>query len=111
MGVVRFNDSSSVENPLSSHIDSGVDMKIRRGLVISDSGEDHGNTRNHCEFHHDKGYENQENVKSKALAPGTMDDKEMKLCEEIKEDKNIYTMLASVHTNDICEDTTENGPC
>ncbi|PPD96324.1 hypothetical protein GOBAR_DD06669 [Gossypium barbadense] len=111
MGVVRFNDSSSIENPLPNHIDSGVNMKVGRGLVISDSGGDHGKTKNHCEFHHEKGYETQESVKFKALAPGTMDDKEMKLYEEIKEAKNIYTMLASVHTNDICEDTNEKGPC
>ncbi|XP_040960237.1 uncharacterized protein [Gossypium hirsutum] len=27
-GVVRFDDSSSTENPLPSHIDNGVDMKL-----------------------------------------------------------------------------------
>ena len=36
-----------------------------------------------------------------------MDDKEMKLCEEIKEEKNIHTMFRGVHTNDIYEDTNE----
>ncbi|PPD72224.1 hypothetical protein GOBAR_DD30878 [Gossypium barbadense] len=38
MDVFRFDDSSSAENPLLNHIDKGVDMRARRGLVISDSG-------------------------------------------------------------------------
>ncbi|PPD71795.1 hypothetical protein GOBAR_DD31306 [Gossypium barbadense] len=111
MGVVIFDDSSSTENPLPDHDDNGVDMRSGRGLVISNSGGNHGKTRNHCKFHHEKGYETQESMKLKALVPGMMDDKEIKLCEEIKEEKNIHTMLGSVHTNDIYEDTNEKGPC
>ncbi|PPD79903.1 hypothetical protein GOBAR_DD23169 [Gossypium barbadense] len=110
MGVVRFDDSSSAENPLPNHIDNRIDMKVGRGSVISDSGGNQGKIRNHCEFHHEKGYETQESMKFNALAPDMMDDKEMKLCEEIKEEKNIHTMLASVHTNDIYEDTNEKDP-
>ncbi|PPD96682.1 hypothetical protein GOBAR_DD06296 [Gossypium barbadense] len=110
MGFVRFDDLSSAKNTLPNHVDNGVDVRVGRGLVISDSGGNHGETRNSCEFHHEKGYETQESVKFKALTPGMMDDKEMKLCEEIKEEKNIHTMLASVHTNDIYEDTNEKRP-
>ncbi|PPD91637.1 hypothetical protein GOBAR_DD11429 [Gossypium barbadense] len=76
-----------------TNIYNGVDVKVGRGSVISDSEGNQGKTRNHCEFHHEKGYETQESVKFKALAPDMMDDKEMKLCEEIKEEKNIHTML------------------
>ncbi|PPD96157.1 hypothetical protein GOBAR_DD06831 [Gossypium barbadense] len=109
MGVVRFDDSSSAENPLPDHDDNGVDVRARRGLVISDSGGNHRKTRNHCKFHHKKGYETQECVKFKTL--GIMDDKEMNLCEEIKEEENIRTELGSVHIKDIFEDTNEKGPC
>ncbi|PPD98193.1 hypothetical protein GOBAR_DD04791 [Gossypium barbadense] len=111
MGVVRFDDLSSAENPLPNHIDNEVDMKAGRGLVISDSEGNQGKTMNHCEFHHEKGYETQESVRFKALVQGMMDNKEMKLCEEIKEEKNIHTILGIVHINDIYEDTKENGPC
>ncbi|PPD76479.1 hypothetical protein GOBAR_DD26596 [Gossypium barbadense] len=108
---IRIDDSSNAKNPLPNHVDNGVDVRQGRGLFISDSRGNHGETRNHCEFHHEKGHETQESVKFKALAPGMMDDKEMKLCEEIKEEKNIHTMLASVHTNDIYEDKNEKEPC
>ncbi|PPD98655.1 hypothetical protein GOBAR_DD04319 [Gossypium barbadense] len=111
MGVVRFDDSSSAENPLPNHIDNGVDVRAGMGLVIYDSGGNHGKTRNHCDFHHKKGHETQESVKFKALVKGMIDDKEMKLCEEIKEEKNIHIMMGSVHINDIYEDTNEKGPC
>ncbi|PPD90635.1 hypothetical protein GOBAR_DD12425 [Gossypium barbadense] len=57
MGVVKFDDSSSVENPLPDHDDNGVDVRAGRGLVIFYSGGNHGKTRNHCKFHHEKGYE------------------------------------------------------
>ncbi|PPD83945.1 hypothetical protein GOBAR_DD19119 [Gossypium barbadense] len=112
MGVVRFNDSSSAENPLPDHDDNGVDVRARRGLVISDSEGNHGKTRNRCEFHHEKGYETQESVKFKALVPGMMDDKEIKLCEEIKEEKNIHTMLGKGNhgkTRNRCEFHHEKG--
>ncbi|PPD89991.1 hypothetical protein GOBAR_DD13059 [Gossypium barbadense] len=111
MGVVRFDDSSSAENLLPSHIDNGVDMKVGRGSVISDSGGNKGKTRNHCDFHHERGFETQESVEFKALVQDMMDDKGMKLREEIKEEENIRSMLASVHTNDIFEDTNEKEPC
>ena len=109
MGVVRFDDSSNIENPLPDHDHNAVDVRAGRGLVISDSGGNHGKTRNHCKFHHEKGYETQECVKFKAL--GMMNDTEMKLCEEVKEEENIRTELGSVHTNGIYEDTNEKGPC
>ncbi|PPD72268.1 hypothetical protein GOBAR_DD30830 [Gossypium barbadense] len=108
MGVVRFDDSSSTENPLPDHDDNGVDVRAGRGLVISDSGGNYGKARNHCKFHHEKGYETHERVKFKTL--GMTDDKEMKLCEEIKEEENIRTKLGSVHINDIFEDTNEKKP-
>ncbi|PPD71430.1 hypothetical protein GOBAR_DD31675 [Gossypium barbadense] len=53
MGVARFDDSSSTKNPLPNHVDNGVDVRAGRGLVISNSGGNHGETRNRCEFHHD----------------------------------------------------------
>ncbi|PPD83097.1 hypothetical protein GOBAR_DD19962 [Gossypium barbadense] len=66
MGVVRFDDSSSAENSLPNHTDDGVDVRAGRELVVSNSGGNHGKTRNRCEFHHEKGYETQESVKFKA---------------------------------------------
>ncbi|PPD95950.1 hypothetical protein GOBAR_DD07014 [Gossypium barbadense] len=111
MDVVKFDDPFSTKNPLPNHIDNGVDIKAGRGLGISDSEGNQGKTRNRCEFHHEKGCETQESVKFKVLVPGMMDDKEMKLYKEIKEEKNIHTIFASVHTNDIYEDTNEKGHC
>ncbi|PPD78644.1 hypothetical protein GOBAR_DD24430 [Gossypium barbadense] len=109
MGVVRFDNSSSAENPLPDHDDNGINVRAGSGLVITDSGGNHGKIRNHCKFHHEKGYETHESVKFKTLC--MIDSKEMKLCEEIKEEENIRTELRSVRINDIFEDTNEKGPC
>ncbi|PPD77353.1 hypothetical protein GOBAR_DD25722 [Gossypium barbadense] len=106
-GIVKFDNSS---NLLPNHVDNRVNMRVGGGLVIFDSGGNHGNTRNHYEFHHKKGHETQESVEFKALVQGKMDDKEMEFCEEIKEERNIHTMLGSVHINAIHEDTIEKGP-
>ncbi|PPD70333.1 hypothetical protein GOBAR_DD32786 [Gossypium barbadense] len=107
-GIVKFDDSS---NLLPNHVDNGVNVRARRGLVISDSGGNHGKTRNHYEFHHEKGHETQECMEFRTLVQGWLDDKEMEFCEEIKDERNIHTMLGSVHINAIYEDTLEKGPC
>ncbi|PPD94889.1 hypothetical protein GOBAR_DD08090 [Gossypium barbadense] len=97
MGVVRFDDSSSAKNPLPN----GVDVREGWGLVISNSGGGHGKTMNHCEFHHEKGYETQESVKFKALAPGTMDDKEMKLYSDFPLERGMCLDGSHDFGNDI----------
>ncbi|PPD99424.1 hypothetical protein GOBAR_DD03541 [Gossypium barbadense] len=102
--VDRFDESSNAENPLPNHTDNRVDVRAGRGLVVSDSGGSHG------DFHHERGSETQESVEFKALVQDMRDDKGMKLCEEIKEEENMRTMLAKVHSNDIYEDTNEKGP-
>ncbi|PPD80007.1 hypothetical protein GOBAR_DD23065 [Gossypium barbadense] len=107
-GIVKFDDSS---NLLSNHIDSGVRVRARKGLAISELRGNHRKTMNYREFHHEEGYETQESVELKALVPGMIDDKEMEFSKEIKEVRNIHTMLGSVHINAIYEDTLENGPC
>ncbi|PPD99283.1 hypothetical protein GOBAR_DD03684 [Gossypium barbadense] len=107
-GIIKFDDSS---NLLPDHVDNGVGVRARRGLVISDSRGNHGKTMNHREFHHEKGYETQESVELKTLVPGMIDDKEMEFCEEIKEERNMHIMLGSVHINSIYKDTLEKGPC
>ncbi|PPE01451.1 hypothetical protein GOBAR_DD01508 [Gossypium barbadense] len=103
-GIVKFDGSS---NLLPNHVDNRLNVRTRRGLVISDSRK----IRNHCEFHHEKGHETQECVELRTLVQGRMDRKEMEFCEEIKEERNIHTMLGSVHINAINEDTLEKGPC
>ncbi|MFQ6669984.1 hypothetical protein Gotur_035035 [Gossypium turneri] len=83
MVIVKFDDSSSTENPLPNHAVNGINMMseamgrrikvdvakirtplrrvwkemIKRGLIVSDLGERCEETRNYCEFHHKEGHE------------------------------------------------------
>ncbi|XP_040964504.1 uncharacterized protein [Gossypium hirsutum] len=89
MGVVKFDDSTKVENPLSNHTDGGVNMigekkrikadiadvktplrwvwkeMVKRGLIASE--ESCEKRRNYCEFHCEMGHEIQECTEFRAV--------------------------------------------
>ncbi|KAA3469614.1 RNA-directed DNA polymerase (Reverse transcriptase), Ribonuclease H [Gossypium australe] len=77
------------------------------GLSMSDPERSCENSRNYCEFHHEKGHEIQECAEFRALVQGLMDNKEIEFCEGVKE--SVKEMLENVHINAIYEETTEGG--
>ncbi|XP_016706957.1 uncharacterized protein [Gossypium hirsutum] len=123
MGVVKFDDSPSVENPLPNHTDKGLNMIsenmgegvktdiaevktplkwvwkeiARRGLVIS--GFEKGwKTKNYCEFHHEIGHKIQRCEEFRALVQSMMDNKEMESYKEAKEKRSICTSDSMTRT-------------
>ncbi|XP_052481139.1 uncharacterized protein LOC128035439 [Gossypium raimondii] len=111
MSVVKFDDSTMVENLLPNHTDNGVNMMgedrriktdiadvktplrwvwkemVKRGLVVSEgSCEKRGN---YCEFHHEVGHETQECTEFRAMLQGMMDNRKMKFCEGVQEENHV----------------------
>ncbi|XP_016669969.1 uncharacterized protein [Gossypium hirsutum] len=105
MGVVKFDDIPSTENPLLNHCDQGVnaigdaDMRkikedmtdvrtlikiiweemVKRKMIIS-KGRNRG-VRDYCEFHTEEGHKIQECDAFKALVQSLMDNKELEFYE------------------------------
>ncbi|XP_040951494.1 uncharacterized protein [Gossypium hirsutum] len=110
-GVVKFDDTPGTENPLPSHTDKGVNAIIenmgrkvklniadvrtplklvwkemqKRGLVPQELRDKIQDTRNYCEFHHEKDHEIQNCIEFRALVHGLMDNKELEFLESIEE--------------------------
>ncbi|XP_012482909.1 uncharacterized protein LOC105797494 [Gossypium raimondii] len=115
IGIVKFDDSSTIENLLPNHAVNGINVMseamgrrikadiakvntplrrvwkemIKRGLIVSDLEKICENTRNYCEFHHEEGHEIQECKEFKVLVQGMMDEKEVEFYEEVKEEGSI----------------------
>ncbi|XP_017624607.1 uncharacterized protein LOC108468225 [Gossypium arboreum] len=111
-GVVKFDDTSSTGNPLPSHTDKGVNAIIEnmgrkvklnieevrtplklvwkemqnRGLVPQGLGDKIQDTRNYCEFHHERYHEIQNCIEFKALVQGLMDNKELEFLESVEKE-------------------------
>ncbi|XP_017644182.1 uncharacterized protein LOC108484794 [Gossypium arboreum] len=105
MGVVKFDDTTSIENSLPNHSDQGVNaigetgmrrikedvaevkmpMKViweemmKEEIIISEEGNK--GARVYCEFHAEEGHEIQECDKFKALVQSLMDNKELEFYE------------------------------
>ncbi|XP_040967970.1 uncharacterized protein [Gossypium hirsutum] len=93
-GVLKFDDTPGTGNPLASHTHKGVNAIIenvgrkvklniaevrtplklvwnemqKRGLVPQGLGDKIQDTRNYCEFHHEKDYEIQNYIEFRALS-------------------------------------------
>ncbi|XP_012488105.1 uncharacterized protein LOC105801338 [Gossypium raimondii] len=110
MGVVKFDDSTKVKNPLPNHTDGGVnigedrlikadilDLKtplrwvwkemVKRGLIVSEGSCE--KRRNYCEFHHEVGHEIQECTRFRALIQGMMDNRELEFCKGVQEESYV----------------------
>ncbi|XP_017613603.1 uncharacterized protein LOC108458711 [Gossypium arboreum] len=111
-GVVKFDDTSGKGNPLPSHTDKGVNAIIenmgrkvklniaevrillklvwkeiqKRGLVPQGLGDKIQDTRNYCEFHHEKDHGIQNCIEFRALVQGLMDNKELEFLESVEEE-------------------------
>ncbi|XP_052880560.1 uncharacterized protein LOC108462774 [Gossypium arboreum] len=116
MGVVKFNDTPSNENPLPNHGDQGVNAfgdigtrKIKEGvaevrtlmkviweeMVKKDmiiSKERNRGVRDYCEFHAEEGHEIQECEEFKVLVQGLMDNKELEFYEASSDEGYICTL-------------------
>ncbi|KAH1064135.1 hypothetical protein J1N35_029122 [Gossypium stocksii] len=103
MGIVKFDDTPSAENPLPNHGDKEVNVigesivrrvkediakvktplrrvwreMVGRGLIISDSVEGFEGIRDYYEFHKAEGHEIQECVEFRVLVQSLMDNKEL----------------------------------
>ncbi|XP_040955928.1 uncharacterized protein [Gossypium hirsutum] len=110
MGVVKFDDSTKVENPLPNHTEGGVNMvgedrriktdiadvktplrwvwkeRVKKGLIVSE--ESCEKRENYCEFHHEVGHEIQECTGFRALIQGMMDNREVEFCEGVQEESH-----------------------
>ncbi|XP_017644626.1 uncharacterized protein LOC108485319 [Gossypium arboreum] len=111
-GVVKFDDTPGTGNPLPSHTDKGVNAIIenmgrkvklniaevrtplklvwkemqKRGLVLQELGDKIQDTRNYCEFHHEKDHKIQNCIEFRALVQGLMDNKELEFLESVEEE-------------------------
>ncbi|XP_017613956.1 uncharacterized protein LOC108459104 [Gossypium arboreum] len=107
MGVVKFDDTPVVGNPLPSHTDGGVNTIIENvgrrvklnadevktsfrevwkkmlemGLITQSSKSNSREVGDYCEFHGEKGHEIQSYKKFRALVQGLMDNKELEFFE------------------------------
>ncbi|XP_016675184.1 uncharacterized protein [Gossypium hirsutum] len=115
MGIVKFDNAPSVENPLPNHTDGGVNAieggtgkrikrdvsevktplrrvwkeMVRKGLVTSSiEGNDNG-MEDYCDYHHKEGHRIQECEEFRTVVQGLMNNKEMKFYEEINEEEYI----------------------
>ncbi|KAA3480071.1 hypothetical protein EPI10_020531 [Gossypium australe] len=113
MGIVKFDDPSSAENPLLNHADKGVNLivenagrkikvniaevrtslkevwkkMVERGLIIQDSRNRSREARNYYEFHDEEDHEIQKCSEFRALVQSLMDNKELEFFEYTKEEK------------------------
>ncbi|XP_017628689.2 uncharacterized protein LOC108471603 [Gossypium arboreum] len=111
-GVLKFDDTPGTGNPLPSHTDKGVNAIIenvgrkvklniaevttplklvwnemqKRGLVPQGLGDKIQDTRNYCEFHHEKDHEIQNCIEFRALVQGLMDNKGLEFFESVEEE-------------------------
>ncbi|XP_040938083.1 uncharacterized protein [Gossypium hirsutum] len=109
MGIVKFDDTSSTENPLPNHGDKGINAiiessgkeikmniaevntplkevwkkMVERGLITQNSEVRPREAKNYCEFHDQEGHEIQECSQFRALVQGLMDNKELEFFEYI----------------------------
>ncbi|XP_040940131.1 uncharacterized protein [Gossypium hirsutum] len=116
MGVVKFDDTPSTENPLPNHGDQGVNaigdigmrrikedvaevrtpMKlvweemVKREMIISKEGN--RGVKDYCEFHVEEGHEIQEYDEFKALVQSLMDNKELEFYEAGSDEGHICTL-------------------
>ncbi|XP_052882099.1 uncharacterized protein LOC128290490 [Gossypium arboreum] len=116
MGVVKFDDTPSTENPLPNHSDQGVnavgdtDMRrikegvsevrtlmkmiweeiVKREMIISK--EMNKGVRDYCEFHAKEGHEIQECDEFKTLVQSLMDNKELEFYEASSNEGHICTL-------------------
>ncbi|XP_016733272.1 uncharacterized protein [Gossypium hirsutum] len=116
MGVVKFDDTPSTENPLPNHGDQGVnavgdtDMKrikegmsevrtpikmiweemVKREMIIFK--ERNKGAKDYCEFHAEEGHEIQECDEFKALVQSLMDNKELEFYEAGTNKEHICTL-------------------
>ncbi|KAA3469909.1 hypothetical protein EPI10_015658 [Gossypium australe] len=116
MGIVKFDDTPSAENPLPNHGDKGINAigknvlrrikedilevktplrmvwreMLRRGLVESDCEEGCEEIRHYCEFHKAEGHEIQECIEFRVLVQSLMDNKELEFYEEGSKGGNIH---------------------
>ncbi|XP_052882279.1 uncharacterized protein LOC128290604 [Gossypium arboreum] len=111
MGIIKFDESSSGENPLPNHADNGVNAVIentgkrfrmtvaevrtplrevwkeimKRGLIKQSSGNRSQKMGNYCEFHDEKDHEIQECNEFRALIQELMDNKELEFFKYVEE--------------------------
>ncbi|XP_040938074.1 uncharacterized protein [Gossypium hirsutum] len=116
-GVLKFDDTPGTGNPLPSHTDKGVNAIIenvgrkvklniaelrtplklvwnemqKRSLVPQGLGDKIQDTRNYCEFHHEKDHEIQNCIEFRALVQGLMDDKELEFFKSVEEG-DVYSL-------------------
>ncbi|XP_052883543.1 uncharacterized protein LOC128292685 [Gossypium arboreum] len=107
MGIVKFDDTPSAENPLPNHGDKGINAiiessgkkikmnvaevntplkevwkkMVKKGLVTQNSGDRHQGAKSYCEFHNQEDHEIQKCRKFRALVQGLMDNKELEFFE------------------------------
>ncbi|XP_016676180.2 uncharacterized protein [Gossypium hirsutum] len=117
VGIVKFDNAPSAENPLPNHADDGVNAKseyigrkvkanitelkthlkwiwkemAERELVISDPKRSGKEMRSYYEFHHEEGHGIQECEEFRALVQGLMDNKKIEFYEEAKKEGCICT--------------------
>ncbi|XP_052877310.1 uncharacterized protein LOC128283938 [Gossypium arboreum] len=110
MGIVKFDDTPSAENPLPNHGDKGINAIIEssgkeikmnvaevntplkevwkkmgeRGLMAQNSGVKPREAKNYCEFHDQEDHEIQKCSQFRALVQGLMDNKELEFFEYVR---------------------------
>ncbi|XP_052877219.1 uncharacterized protein LOC128283850 [Gossypium arboreum] len=103
MGIVKFDDTPSGENPLPNHGDKGINAiiessgkeikmnvaevntplkevwkkMVEKGLVTQNSRDRHQGAKSYCEFHNQEDHEIQKCREFRALVQGLMDNKEL----------------------------------
>ncbi|XP_040967144.1 uncharacterized protein [Gossypium hirsutum] len=116
MGVVKFDNTLSTENPLPNHGDQGVNaigeigmrrikedvaevkmpMKViweemmKEEIIISEEGNK--GARDYCEFHAEEGHEIQECDEFKALVQSLMDNKELEFYEAGSDEGHVCAL-------------------
>ncbi|XP_017604596.1 uncharacterized protein LOC108451414 [Gossypium arboreum] len=116
VGVVKFDNAPSVENPIPNDADGGINTisenmgrkvktditevktplkwvwkeMAKRRLVISNLKRCDEGIESYCEFHYEEGHGIQECKEFRALIQGLMDNKEIKFYEEVEEEGCIY---------------------
>ncbi|XP_017613730.1 uncharacterized protein LOC108458845 [Gossypium arboreum] len=116
MGVVKFDNTLSTENPLPNHGDQGVNaigeigmrrikedvaevkmpMKViweemmKEEIIMSEEGNK--GARDYCEFHAEEGHEIQECNEFKALVQSLMDNKELEFYEAGSDEGHVCAL-------------------
>ncbi|XP_016745682.1 uncharacterized protein [Gossypium hirsutum] len=110
MGIVKFDDTPSVGNPLPNHGDKGINAIIEssgkeikmnvaevntplkevwkkiveKGLVTQNSRDRHQRAKSYCEFHNQEDHEIQKCSEFRVLVQGLMDNKELEFFEYVR---------------------------